>query len=278
LEFLAAMEAAGITPVEAIAHRLGSEIIRFRCMGDGEGRQNGWAVLHLDGSHAVGAFGNHRMGLSVRWRAGATAPLSASNRQELAQRQAQLRDERLAEKLRCQEAAAADCRTLWQHAGPVKPWHPYLCRKGLIGEGLKQTADWLLVPMYDAQGVLWNVQRIDEHRKRFAKGARTDGLFFVLGQPGDTICIAEGYGTGAVLRRASRHAVAIAFSASNLLATARAIRQGHPDADIVLCADDDAHLVANPQIGRNMGLEAAVHAAQAIGGRVALPPRQGRLS
>ena len=55
---------------------------------------------------------------------------------------------------------------------------------------------------------------------------------------------------------------------------ARAVAQAHPRVDLVILADDDAHLVNNPTIGKNVGLEAAHAAALAVGGRVAIPPRK----
>ena len=47
--FLDAMKAAGVHPVESIGADLGNGLIRFACEGDGKGKRNGWAILHLDG-------------------------------------------------------------------------------------------------------------------------------------------------------------------------------------------------------------------------------------
>jgi hypothetical protein len=69
-------------------------------------------------------------------------------------------------------------------------------------------------------------------------------------------------------------AVAVAFSSANMTATALACRSLYPDADIVILADDDPHLIDHPKIKKNLGIEAAYAAAAAVGGRVALPPRQ----
>ena len=47
-EFLDAMGAAGIRPVEPIADKLAAgDPVRFRADGDKPGRRNGWAWLHL---------------------------------------------------------------------------------------------------------------------------------------------------------------------------------------------------------------------------------------
>ena len=69
-EFLDAMGAAGIRPVEPIADKLAAgDPVRFRADGDQPGRRNGWAWLHLDGVPA-GVFRHYRLGVRTVWRAG----------------------------------------------------------------------------------------------------------------------------------------------------------------------------------------------------------------
>jgi putative DNA primase/helicase len=94
-----------------------------------------------------------------------------------------------------------------------------------------------------------------------------------VGEPDGVICIGEGAGTMAAVRRATGHAVVAAFSAKNLEPVARAIAARWSECDLVICADDDAHLVDHPTIKRNLGLDAAYAAALAVGGRIAMPPR-----
>lgn len=94
-----------------------------------------------------------------------------------------------------------------------------------------------------------------------------------VGDPDGLVCIGEGVGTMAAVRRATGHAIVAAFSAKNLAPVARAIASRWAGCDLVICADDDAHLVDHPTIKRNIGLEAAHAAALAVGGRVAVPPR-----
>ena len=272
--FIDAMTAAGMKPIEPIAGKLGKGLVRFRCDGDGKGRQNGWAILHLDGRPA-GAFGNYKLGVSERWRAGSTERLSREKRTAMA---AQFREEkrkRDADLLATQECAAGECQRLWAAASPADPAHAYLVKKGISGEGLRQCGNRLYVPMYDEAGKLWNIQRISpDGTKLFAKVGRQAGLHFVIGEPGAKILIAEGYATGASVRRATGYAAAVAFSWKGLAPVALMMRQRFPDAEIIVCADDDAHLVNHPKIGRNIGVEAAHDAARAVGGRVALPPRK----
>jgi putative DNA primase/helicase len=272
--FIDAMTAAGMKPIDPIAGKLGPDRIRFRCEGDRKGKLNGWAVLHLDGRPA-GAFGNWKLGISERWRADSAERLSREERIAMA---AQFREEkrkRDAELLAVQEATASDCQRLWTEASAADPAHAYLVKKGIAGEGLRQSGNRLYVPMYDDTGKLWNIQRISpDGTKLFAKGGRQAGLHLVLGEPGAKILIAEGYATGASVRRATGYAAAIAFSWKGLTPVALMMRKCFPDAEIIVCADDDAHLVNHPKIGRNIGVEAAQDAARAVGGRVAMPPRK----
>ena len=272
--FIDAMVAAGMTPVEPIAVKLASGgLIRFECEGDRKGRKNGWAVLHLDGMPA-GAFGHHAFGISQSWRANATRVLSHGERADLAREWEAGRRKRDTEALARQEGVASECQRVWSNSRSADPFHPYLMRKRISGEGIRQTGSRLIVPMLDGVGQLWNIQRIGpDGQKRFTKGGRQKDLHLVLGQPAGTILIAEGFSTTASLRRATGHASVVAFSKDNLTATARSIRARWPDAEIIICADDDAHLVSNPRVLNNLGVEAAQEAARAVGGRVVLPPR-----
>ncbi|PEQ12687.1 hypothetical protein B2G71_10295 [Novosphingobium sp. PC22D] len=272
--FLAAMEAAGMTPVEPIASKLANGgLIRFQCEGDRKGRKNGWAVLHFDGVPA-GAFGHHALGISQSWRANAARMLSHGERVDRVREWEAARRKRDLEVLARQEAVARHCQHVWSNSRPANPSHPYLMRKRILGEGLRQQGRMLLVPMYAGSGHLWNIQQIGpDGQKRFAKGGRQKDLHLVLGKPESTILIAEGFSTTASLRRAMGYASVVAFSKDNLTATALSIRARWSDAEIIICADDDAHLVSNPRVLKNLGVEAAQHAARAVGGRVALPPR-----
>lgn len=272
--FIAAMEAAGVRPTEPIANRLGSELIRFACEGDGSGKRNGWAVLHLD-ERPAGAFGNYRLQVSETWRSGAVVPLTPAERRQRAQRYQAEKEQRAAVRLQEQKEAAARCLARWDRAKSADPSHPYLRRKRVSGEGLRQDGNRLLVPMLDADGMLWNLQAIaPDGSKRFAAGGRQAGLFCLIGEPSAMLLVGEGFATCSAARRATGYAVAVAFSAANLSATAQAVAQAHPHAELVILADDDAHLVDHPTIGKNVGLEAAHAAALAVGGRVAIPPRK----
>lgn len=272
--FIASMEAAGLCPAEPIADLLGaSELVRFSVQGDRAGKKNAWAILHLDGVPA-GAFGSWKHGVSEKWRAGSAQHLTPSERREQAAAFKRERERREAAKRAEQAEAAKRCSLRWEAARPFDPHHPYLRAKGISGEGSRQDGNRLLVPMFDADGALWNLQAIaPDGSKRFAKGGLQAGLHCIIGSRTDCILIGEGFATCAVARKATGLMAVAAFSARNLRDVAVTINAAYPGSDIVILADDDAHLVNHPLIRKNVGVEAAKDAALAVGARVAMPPR-----
>lgn len=276
-DFIRAMELEGIKPVEPIAQRLASgELIRFRCDGDGKGRQNGWAKLYLD-DRPAGAFGNYRMGISRKWKVDSDRTLSPAEREALQREWAQAKAKRQEERDRSQAEAAHDAADMWRDAKPASPDHAYAARKRLETGRLRQLGDQLLIPMYDVEGRLWNLQRIwPDGKKRFLRGGRTEGLFCMIAadQLRDQVCIGEGYSTMAAVTRSTGLPSIVTFSSGNLITVARTWNDLRPDLDYVICADDDPELVDNPHVRKNVGLEAAKAAALEIGARLALPPQK----
>jgi putative DNA primase/helicase len=224
----------------------------------------------------AGAFGSYRLGVREKWRgSGDAAPLSYEERRTRQRQWQQEAERRDRERREGWEAAAGKARSRWASAGPVTASHAYLVRKGLGGEGVKQEADRLLVPMHDLDGQLWNVQAIaPDGSKRFMKGARQAGLACIVGNGGSKLCLGEGWATMAAVRAATGYPVAAAFSAENLERVARSIRGKWPRLDLIICGDDDPHLVSNPNIRRNLGRVYAEAAARAVGGRLAFPMQE----
>jgi len=145
-------------------------------------------------------------------------------------------------------------------------------KKGIsVVGGIRYLKDGRLVlPLCNTVGKVQSLQFIaPDGEKRFLRGGKMLGGYFLI--PGDDtiLYIAEGYATGASIHAAGEHAVLIAFCCSNLCPVA-AIAQSHfPDSRIVLCADNDHETLARR--GKNPGLDHATIAACAIHGRLALP-------
>jgi putative DNA primase/helicase len=160
-----------------------------------------------------------------------------------------------------QAAAAAKARERIEQAPAADPSHPYLKTKAINPHGARQDGDLLLIPMVSEAGKLLAVQTIDQDGDKmfWPSGCTTKGAVFKIGSdpvPGEPILIAEGFATGAAIHEATGHQVIVAFNAGNL---------EHHDHPVILCADDDAETEGNP------GITKATAAAQAIGGKLAVP-------
>lgn len=180
---------------------------------------------------------------------------------------------RTRERLDREAEAAPDAEKLWSEGDRANPAHAYLKTKRLEPFGIRQTGRDLLVPMVDCDLRLWNVQRIrPDGFKLFLKDGRTAGLFWCHAMhlsdgnpsPGPLV-IGEGFATMGAVHSATGFAVVAALSARNLEPVALAMRGLFPARELILAADDDCHLP------RNIGVEAARRAAQAICAAVALP-------
>lgn len=171
--------------------------------------------------------------------------------------------------------AATKAATIWKAASLAGEDHPYLARKGIQAHGAKVGADgWLLVPMRDTAGKLWNLERIAPEKpadgstdKKGLFGGRRTGCYFSIGNPKGAValCICEGFATGASIHEATGYPVAVAFNAGNLGPVAKTLRQKFPALPLILCADDDMATDGNP------GMTKATEAARAVGGVLAVP-------
>ena len=143
--------------------------------------------------------------------------------------------------------------------GAVKPGradHPYLKRKQISGDGLRQTADGvLLVPAYSIEtGELAGVERIDMSeqpgRQKRHLGQKA-GTFFLAGDlDADTpILVAEGAATALSLHEITSWPCVSSFGAPGLVSVAKELRRKHPAKDILVCPDFD-------QAGRSSAVEA----------------------
>ena len=262
-QFRDAMLDAGLTPPDVI--EADGQLHRFHVEGDKAGSRNGWYALHLDG-RAAGVFGSWKTGLRSTWAADGKR-MSDTQREAFSKLIEAARLKAQAERRAEHEARAIEARSEWAAAEPANPAHPYLIRKGVKPHNLRQRGGLLIVPLLDAFGLLWNVQRIAaDGGKRFKPG-RAGGLFSPIGDfnAPATILICEGWATGATLHEESGHPVLCAMNAGNLLPVAKAARSAWAGADLVICADDDRFTEGNP------GVTYATAAAKATGAKLIVP-------
>lgn len=202
------------------------------------------------------------------------------DREEAERRRAER--ERLAEAQRVkieaeQRTAAKLAADIWAKAEAAPDDHPYLVRKQVKAHGLRlyrgkltvasMACDGcLIVPARDAGGAITSLEFVSgTGEKRFLPNGRKSGSYHVIGEPGDVMCVAEGYATAASLHEATGYPVAVAFDAGNLFAVADALKAKLPDARLVICADDDVDTPGNP------GISKATSAASELGASLAVP-------
>ena len=275
INFRVAMRDAGIPTEAPIVGD--SELHRVHVEGDRPGTINGWYVLHT-GTHPAGAFGCNKRGISDRWRANNSASNAAFSpvHRELIEAQ---RKARAMEQERGYNAAAERAGKILHAATGDASKHAYITRKNIPTFGVHSNRDdVLVVPIYNARtGLLQSLQFINvDGQKRMLTGGRLSTGCFPLRHTSESfrraaavrIGVGEGYATTASLAHVLGDSVAMfsALSASNLIKVATALREHYPNAEITIYSDNDQNEV---------GQTAAIKAAIAVNGFVAIPPIVG---
>ena len=128
--------------------------------------------------------------------------------------------------------AATTAKNIWFKSTEATPDHPYLRAKGIQPHGARVDDQGRLVIRVERDGELVGLQFItpagEGWKKEFLKGTPAAGSYYVIGELGDKVCIAEGFATAVSIHEATGDAVVVAFFADNLLAVAKHI-ECHPD-------------------------------------------------
>lgn len=130
------------------------------------------------------------------------------------------------------------------------------------------------VPVKDSSNRLWSLQRLSrDGSKTFHSGGRVRDGFSVIGNlgSGGRIYITEGFATAASIRLATGETCVCAFNASNLASVSAQIRKSYPDAEIVICGDDDRDGKKPDGTPYNAGRVAGEEAAKKSLGVVVFP-------
>ena len=266
LQFRQAMIDAGMTPPDYID--ADGQLHRYSTNGKSHDKA-GWYILY-GGKVPAGCFGDWRIGSSVPFRADIGRDLTAAESIEHSRRMAEMkaiRERELAEK---RADAAETAAEIWAAASQASDDHPYLVRKQISANGLKVAGDGRLIAPLLIAGEIVSLQYIAaDGQKLFLKGGRTAGASWLIGDHGgaSTYYLAEGVATGITIFETTGEPVAIAYSASNMTATAKALREyvGN-QARIVIVSDNDTS---------GTGQSEGKKAADAIGAELVIPPETG---
>ena len=267
-QFIASIVDSGITPPE---HLIADGKIHRFSTTDRPSDDAGWYVLYADGFPA-GAFGDWRTSTKETWRADVGRSLSDAERQHLVQREQAIQQVREIDRDTRWKQARDRAEEIWAKAEIVPLDHPYLERKSVRAYGLKADSSRLVVPLRIGQ-TLHSLQFINATGdKRFLTGGRKKGCYHLIGEPGEVLCVAEGYATAASIYEATGYAVAVAFDAGNLQPVGMELANRYLGARLLFCADDDRMTESNP------GISKATNAAEATGGLIAVPSFPARTS
>jgi phage/plasmid primase-like uncharacterized protein len=266
ISFQDAIQDAGLGRPDISVNNALNRFSCLQCEVEGKRRnRNAW-YRYFNGRTPGGAFGCWRCGATHTWCS--KKSLAVEERDEFQSHMESVkleRDKALAETYR---RAKERVVWIWEHAKEANS-HPYLEAKGIQSHGLKIHKGALIVPIRNEIGEFMSLQFIPPNgaslSKRFLKGGETAGGFYILGSLSDRIFIGEGYATMASCFEATGTGCVVAFNAGNLLSVAKAVRKQHPNAEIILAADNDQWTDGNPGVTR------AKEAALAIGGKLAVP-------
>ncbi|BBL59334.1 DUF3987 domain-containing protein [Methylomonas koyamae] len=275
--FKTAIQAHGLQPPETIQP---GKFHRFAGYGKKRGDDAAWCKLFDD--LRGGVFGDFSTGLDEHWQFETERTYSAEERAAFKQRIEAERQQRLAEELLQHEAAEKQAADILAAAKADPKQHAYATKKGVnfgprVRRGTWPQRGWmdaLLIPIYGADGKVWTLEAINtDGEKDYLKGGRKRGGFHPLGKisGASRVLIGEGLATVAAVHAVDGAPAVAAMDAGNLSAAALAVRTLAPDAEIILLTDNDI----KPD-GSNPGLKAATEAAQAVGGRVAVPELDGQ--
>jgi len=176
--------------------------------------------------------------------------------------------------------AATQAQTLVSKA-ITQTGHAYLVTKGwpdepaltLNGQPLRIGGETfrqgdLLVPLFDNQGAVVNVQLINASgtKRMLAGGQVKEAAHVFTGETTAIIWLVEGYTTGLTVHKLTGDTVYVALSANNLPALAAKLRERFPEAHLLIAADNDEN---------GKGQAKANEAALLSGGKAALPAEVG---
>lgn len=230
-------------------------IKRYPVIGKNSKNKNGWCICSSLNGKTFAVFGRWDTGEKIKWSNGDQTKYDDTEFDKL--RQKYKKDE-LGRNEKAKKAACA----IWPKR--IISNHKYLIDKGLKNKSGPQYNGALIIPIYDSENQLVNLQRIyPDGSKKFLYGGKIKGCASVIQGNAEKICIAEGYATAATINEATGYRVVIAFNAGNILPVAKNIRAKYRSAAIIICGDND-----ESKTGEKYGKTAA----ESVGGTFVMPP------
>lgn len=296
-QFIEYLSKCGVAPHNSSDIKPSGKWCYYRISGDRASDKKGVAIFNDYGNCAFGSFSDWRQGEWQKWNSFEASPIDDEARSRALLRH-RAEEKRQQEQRKADQKAVADAsQERWLAASPASPSHPYLKKKGVGPHELRQDGGVLLVPVFDENTEIVNIQTIDQRGEKLHQWkGRKAGCYSALWGGDDFVFITEGWATGASLFEAFGQSVIVAFDAGNLSAVAKLTRSYYPDARIIIAADHDQWTFQGKYRPKgfdkslypgdagewkewrekgwlvNTGLVSAQLAARGIGAEVAIPP------
>lgn len=244
---------------------------------------DGSYILHLDFPPNITTNNYHNGGQSVKtqlWKKDEITKFSSEQIKDFQEMIRQRKEDDAKKYKEALEHTMARAIQEYNQAGFDTSNNEYLKRKGVnTNKGLKQDSNGrLVVPIYNSAHKVCSLQYISgDGDKQFLFGRLPDVYYYSVYTDNDRtkpLLICEGVATALSLNQATGLSVLASFSANNLLALAKFVRNKNQDRDIILAADFDEPNKYYSDAG-GTGIAKARQAAQAIKGKLAVCPLFG---
>lgn len=299
-EFIDFMADHGVQPANPseITETFEKKPKRYLTVNDKPKDPTGYYKFNIDGDFAYGFCGSYRFGDTHTFSSKSKKSFSEAEKKAWREKYEakKAEEERIQQEL--WDTTAKRAQNIIKSADELTT-HPYLERKGVCSfTGMKNVAGKIMIPVYRNKAIT-SIQYIEaDGSKKFLPNGQIDGGYFPIVDRRDSkhkFLICEGVATGLTLREASSLPVICAFNANNLKPVSEYIRGQYPDAEIIICADNDQWTpdykkVSPENVDRslpgdheqwqqlaedyaliNVGLEKAKAAAYAVSGYVCVP-------
>ena len=269
MTFLEFMQERGFDPPKFI---LDGTIKRFNRGGK---KNNGWYIGFQN--HSATSGKSYVYGTCGDWVTGEKhefkpAKMSREDSAVIKQQMAAAKQRQDEEKELKQNEAAEKAQLLLQTASAAST--PYTMSKCIDAVAPRAIDGVLIISMADINGKVWGAQRIyADGTKKFLFGQKIIGTMHVFGSldKAEDVYICEGYATAASIYLATNRPTVAAFNTANFVQVSTEVRKKLPNANIVICADNDLWVKNQKGEPWNPGLETATAAAKSCNGSLIVP-------
>ena len=222
-----------------------SDGIIHRFKPPGSKTNSGWYVSFSHFEYETGVVGDWKTGIRENFCNFNKSEFTPEQRRRYAEQVAKTAAQRKNDEAKKHIVAKKKVGEIWGKALTNDlDNHPYLVNKQIKAYNVRiDSYGNLLMPLYDRNHVMWNIQRINPNgEKRFIKGARIDECYHPIGFLNNIlpqIIICEGFSTGMSIYQATNIPTVVTFGAGKLESIATTIRNKYPNSKIIIAGDDD---------------------------------------